>query len=114
MPRRTQTLTLLTTNPGFVNKFIMASVILLENGQQKQESVFLASIDWLIQHEHKAWFGDNSIQVWRKFIPSMGYNFIPVTNILCRCAYVNDSVKFNQIHEETVTIVILLNNFAGL
>lgn len=99
--------------PGFVSKFVMSSILVKqEDDSNRQEKVFFAFVYWLLEHEHKSWFG-NSIQVWQKFTPST-MSIIPVTNILCRCAYITEDVKFNRTYKETVTIVIPLNNFCGI
>ena len=39
--------------------------------------------------------------------------YVPITILLCRCAYVTESVTFGLI-SDTVTIVVPINNFAGL
>ena len=103
------------TTPGFVRKCYMVNVILQVNdGMHKQQLVYLVSINWLKEHEHKHWFG-NPVEVWQRFTPPAGPDdFIPMTNLLCRCAHLTNAVKFNDIMEESVTIVVPLNHFAGL
>ena len=100
--------------PGFLRKFYTVSVVLKTDGNtERQENIFLASIDWLIEHENRLWFGDY-VEVCEEYLPSIRPDFIPVSNILCRCAHLTDKVKFHQQYEETVTMVIPLNHFPGL
>jgi hypothetical protein len=100
--------------PGFLRKFYIASVILkMDDSTERQESLFLASIDWLMEHENRAWFG-NHVEVWERYLPSIRPDFIPISNIICRCAHLTNLVEFNQQYGETVTTVIPLNNFSGL
>lgn len=100
--------------PGFVKKYCRASIVLTQSeGIQVQEEIFLACIDWLEEHDKKSWFGYPV--VWQKYLTSESVYCIPMSNVLCRCAYINDDVTFNdRTYKETVTIVIPLNNFAGL
>ena len=44
----------------------------------------------------------------------MPETYVPVVNIICRCAYLVEQVKFNRILEEEVTIVVPVYNFFGL
>lgn len=100
-----------TARPAFASKYISVNVVLSTNAII---TVFMARINWLIDHEMKHFYGAN-VEVWQKFLPHMQQNtFIPVTNIKCRCAYVNHTVKFNRLHNEEVTIVVPLNDFSGL
>ena len=102
--------------PGFVLQYLSVNVLLKDgNGATQQETICFAHIIiWLNEHEHKNWFGA-SIQVWRKFSQDVGVRaFIPATDILCRCAHVNDTIKFSSVVEENVTVVVPLNHFSGL
>ena len=100
--------------PGFISKYVIVEVFLKMNGIQRQQNVYLASINWLSEHEYRHWFRP-PVEVWRVFCPSVGPScFIPITNILCRCAHLTDSVRFSSILEENVTIVVPLNRFEGL
>lgn len=102
--------------PGFVRKYVMVDVILqVSNNIQKQQIVFLASIDWLSEHEQKHWFGTYTpVEVWQNFLADLAPNtFILITNMLCRCAYLTDKIRFN-VAEDPVTIVVPLHQFAGL
>ena len=101
--------------PGFVRKYVGVNIIVqASNETQKQQVVYLASINWLSEHEHKHWFG-TPVEVWRKFLPCVGPNtFVLVTNIFCRCAHLTEKTVFNQMLEEVVTIVVPLNHFSRL
>ena len=92
-----------------VNTFLGA-----EEQTRQSIAIYLAAINWLKEHECKHYFGA-PLEVWLKFIPSTGPDtFVPVTNIVCRAAHLTDTVRFNRVLEEAVTIVVPLNNFAGL
>jgi len=100
--------------PGFVMKYIVVDVFLRTNDIQTQQKVYLASIHWLSEHEHRQWFS-HPVEVWRVFSPCVGSScFIPVSNIVCRCAHLTETIQFNRILEENVTIVVPLNHFGGL
>ena len=75
--------------------------------------VTLANVNWLLPHQHKDWFGA-PVEVWRVYNPCCYSDaYIPVTSLLCRCAYIIANVTFGTI-EDTVTIVVPINSFAGL
>ena len=93
-----------------------------ENGEDDMDTctdtqtvpVYMAAVNWLKEHPCKGWF-ECPVQVWQKFNPcSSADAFIPVSNVLCRCAYTNKTVKFNQLLEESVTVVVPINHFSGL
>ena len=51
--------------------------------------------------------------VWRIFNPSSYPDaYIPILNGLCRCAYVMETLIFGRV-DDTVTVVVPINNFAG-
>ena len=63
-----------------------------------------------VAHEHKNWYGA-PVEVWHVYQASRYPDtYIPISNMLCRCAYVTEIVMINEVLE-TVTIVV---NFAGL
>lgn len=100
--------------PGFVMKYIVVDVFLIINDVQIQQKVYLALIHWLSEHEHRQWFC-HPVEVWRVFSPCVGSScFIPVSNIVCRCAHLTETIRFNRILEEKVTVVVPLNHFGGL
>lgn len=77
--------------PGFVMKYIVVDVILRFNGVQTQEKVYLAIIHWLSEYEHRQWFC-HPVEVWHVLSPCVGSScFIPVSNILCRCAHLTET-----------------------
>ena len=89
------------------------TALLKEETNSRAVNVTLACINWLQPHQHKDWYGA-PVEVWRVFNPSPHTDaYIPITNVLCRCAYVTETVTFGHV-EETVTIVIPTNNFSGL
>ena len=102
--------------PGFVLCYLTLNLLLKDDEQcsTKHESVVFAHILWLNRHEHKDWFGAH-VEVWRKFSRRVSHgSFIPVSDILCRCAYVDDVIHFSDLLIEEVTVIIPLNNFNGL
>ena len=100
--------------PGFVTKYVVVDVFLNVDGTRTQKKVYLAFINWLSEHEYRYWFS-HPIEVWRIFSPSLGPScFIPVSNILCRCAHLTEKIQFSGALEENVTIVVPLNPFHGL
>ena len=103
--------------PGFIKKFVKVNTILKfpdDVGEKGVVDIYLAAINWLHEHPKKSWFIP-PVEVWRKFCPCVqSDSFIPVTNIVCKCAYLVDTIKFSQILEDTVTIVVPVYNFAGL
>ena len=70
-------------------------------------------VNWLLPHLHRDWFGE-LIEVWRVY-NSCQYPdpYIPVTNLLCRCTNITETVTFGRV-QDTVTIIIPIDNFAGL
>ena len=99
--------------PAFVKKYITVTALLKEETNSRAVNVTLACINWLQPHQHKDWYGA-PVEVWRVFNPSPHTDaYIPITNVLCRCAYVTETVTFGRV-EETVTIVMPTNNFSGL
>ena len=69
----------------------------------------------MLPHEHKNWYG-TPVEVWRVYHdqPSRFLDtYIPISNMLCRCAYVAETVMINEVLD-TVTIVVPINNFTGL
>lgn len=94
--------------PAFVTRYLSVDVLLQQSSlpQPIVAKVFLARINWLVDHDKKGFYGSN-VEVWQKFLPSVQPNtFVPVVSIKCRCAYVDHVVKFNLLHEEQVTIVV--------
>jgi hypothetical protein len=102
-----------TVLPGMTHKFMKVTVFLKQSIDERVE-FYLAALDWLLEHPEKNWFHP-PIEIWRRFLPNMHPNaFILVSNILCRCAYLIDTIRFSPALEEAVTIVVPLNNFSGL
>ena len=108
--------------PCFIKKFVKVTIVLLEttemldtcNPQESTFDIYLAAINWLEEHPNKDYFS-SPIEVWRKFIPcSTPEDFIPVSCIVCRCAYIEDMIKFNSVLQETVTVVVPIHYFYGL
>ena len=93
----------------------MVNIILqLSDRMQKQQVLYLVGVNWLKEHEHRHWFAD-PVEVWQKFTPPRRpEDFIPIKNLLRRCAHLTNTMKFNHVLEETVTIVVPLNQFAAL
>ena len=92
---------------------VSATVILKDN---RSITLCLASINWLLEHENKNYFG-GPVQVWRKYLCNTctSYEaFIPVSKIISRCAYIEKKVKFSQLLEEVVTVLVSINHYAGV
>lgn len=89
------------SKPAFVKKFVCVSVILQQTDHAHK--VYLASVDFLLEHEYKNFYG-HPVEVWRKYIPNSHTCFVPVASIQCRCAFVSHTVKFCTILNEEVTI----------
>ena len=78
--------------PGFVTKYLRVTVLLNLNtvpSSNRAVTVFVAAINWLDDHPFKDWFGA-PVEVWQKHsMPHVRIHaFVPVTDIICRCAYV--------------------------
>ena len=87
--------------------------MLKTEGNTKLVEVTLANVNWLLPHQHKDWFGA-PVDVWWVYNPCRYSDaYIPVTSLLCRCAYIIGNVTFGTV-EDTVTIVVPINSFAGL
>ena len=99
--------------PGFVSKYVVVDAFLKINGIQKQQKIYLALINWLSEHEKRHWF-PRPVEVWRVFSPCVGLCFIPVSNILCRCAHLTEVIQFDRVMTESVTITVPLNHFDDL
>ena len=61
----------------------------------------------------KSYFG--SAYVWTLMLQSSRFPdaYIPITDVLCRCAHVTETVNFNAVFD-TVTIIVPINHFCGL
>ena len=121
------------SRPGFVRKYVKVVVLLNVPSTQPTQllpaetgpvspnchnpncvAVYLAAVNWLDVHPYKDWFGA-PVEVWQKPIRHpQPDTFVPITNILCRCAYVTKKVRFNRVMEEEITAVIPINHFTGL
>ena len=104
-----------TCAPAFVQKYITVNTLLSTDNDSSSKSVAvtLAGINWMLPHENKNWYGA-PVEVWRVYQPSIFPDaYIPISNMLCRCAYVTETVMINEVLD-TVTIVVPINNFAGL
>lgn len=105
--------------PGFVTNYLRCTVLLDSetappSSNNRAVTAFLAAINWLDEHPCKDWFG-TPVEVWQKVIQhSRPHTFIPVTDIVCRCAYVSSKVKFSQELEEDITAVVPINHFSVL
>ena len=103
--------------PGFVTKYLRLTVLLNSNSEPSRNrsvTVFVAAINWLDEHPCKHWFGA-PVEVWQKVSHhSMPHIFVPVPDIVCRCAFVSNKVKFNEELEEDITAVVPINHFSGL
>lgn len=102
--------------PCFIKKFVKVVIVLKPTGDSQESTfdLYLVAINWLEEHPQKNWFHP-PIEVWRNFLPcSLTESFIPVSNITCRCAYIENMIKFNRVLEEIVTVVVPLHNFYGL
>lgn len=102
-------------SPAFVQKYITVNTLLsIDNdSHSKIVAVTLAGINWMLPHEHKNWYGAPE-EVWHLYQPSrFPDTYISISNMLCRCAYITETVMINQVLD-TVTIVVPINNFAGL
>ena len=99
--------------PAFVKKYITVTIMLKVENDTKSTDVTLACVNWLQPHQHKDWFG-SPVKVWRIYNPSTFPDaYIPVTSLLCRCAHITERLTFGYV-EDTVTIVVPINNFSGL
>lgn len=79
----------------------------------KLVEITLASVNWLLPHQYRYWFGV-PIEVWQVYnLRHYPDAYVPVTNLLCRCAHITEKVTFGCV-EDTVTIIVPINNFAGL
>ena len=114
-----------TNRPGFVRKYVKVVVTLnsppiprspntqllpteaeSSNLHPNRITVYLATINWLDVHPYKDWFGA-PVEVWQKPICCLQSNtFLPLTDILCRCAYITKKVRFNRVMEEEITAVV--------
>ena len=97
--------------PAIIRNFVAVSVLLQtsEYPQPHKAVVFLACVDWLLEHEEKNFFG-SPVEVWQRYVCSPGITgntYIPVVCIKCRCAHVNHAVQFNRTLREEVTIEII-------
>lgn len=100
------------SKPAFVKKFLCVSVILQQD--EHIHRLYLANVDWLLEHEYKNFFGYPA-EVWCKYTPNYNtFCFIPVVSIQSRCAFVVHSIKFNRLLDEEVTVVIPLDHYCGL
>ena len=103
--------------PGFVTKYLKITVMLHSNttpSTNRAVAVYVAAINWLDKHPYKHWFGA-PVEVWQKTIHhSMPHTFVPVTDIVCRCAHVSHKVRFSRELEEDITAVVPINYYAGL
>ena len=103
--------------PGFVARYLRVTVLLNSNAApsgNRTVAVSFAAINWLDEHPYKDWFGA-PVDVWQKVIHHpVPHTFVPVTDIVCRCAYVSHRVRFTEGLEEDITAVVPMNHFAGL
>jgi len=99
--------------PAVVNNYITVTAMFQIENSTKLIDVTMAGVSWLLPHQHKEWFG-LPIEVWRVLNPSNHPDaYVPVTSLLCRCAYVTEKVTFGVI-EDLVTIAVPINDFSGL
>lgn len=101
--------------PAFARKYLKVAILLTTpSGESRSIVVHLVALNWLQPHPERNWF-HSPVEVWSKHIPDVAPEaFVPVTNIVCRCAYLEDTIKFNQILQEKVTVVVPVYNFVGL
>ena len=107
-----------TIRPGFVIKYLKVNIVLNNPSQTTELSsgtspIYLAAVHFLDEHPHKEWFGPPA-EVWQKVMSHEVNAFIPIRDIICRCAYVTRRVQFNPGLEEEITAVVPINYFAGL
>ena len=102
-----------TTRPGFVIKYLKVNIVLNNPSQTTELSSGTSPIYFLDEHPHKEWFGPPA-KVWQKVVSHEVNAFIPIRDIICRCAYVTRRVQFKPELEEEITAVVLINYFAGL
>ena len=102
--------------PAAVQRFLCVSV-LLEQAENAQVTVYLANINWLLEHNYKNFFG-HPVEVWSRYIENSHLNsnitYVAIACISTRCAYVHHKVQFTQSLCENVTIVIPLDHFTGI
>ena len=99
--------------PAFVRHYVTVTTLLKIESKTKLVQVTLACVNWILSHQNKDWFGA-PVWMWRVYNPCCYSDaYIPVTSLLCRCAYITENVTFETI-EDTVTIVVPFNSFAGL
>ena len=104
--------------PGVTIKFLKVNIILnVPNHDDKTVEMYLSGLNWLQEHPEKNWF-PSPVEVWRKMNLPTFHNqpssFIPMSNIICRCVYIEESIKFSRVLDEIVTVVVPLSNFYGL
>ena len=102
--------------PGVSCRYMKVNIILkLPNQDIETVSVYLSGLNKLQEHPENNWF-HSPVEVWRKIdlLNLQPNTFIPVSSIVCRCAYIFELIRFNRILEDTVTVVVPLSNFWGL
>ena len=75
--------------------------------------VYFVAFHFLDEHPHKNCF-DTPAEVWQKMHNPQVSAFVPIRDIVCRCAYIITKVKFNRYLLEDITAVAPINNFTGL
>lgn len=99
--------------PAFVRNYVTVTAMLQVESNTKLVEITLASVNWLLPHQYRYWFGV-PIEVWQVYnLRHYPDAYVPVTNLLCRCAHITEKVTFGCV-EDTVTIIVPINNFAGL
>ena len=102
--------------PGMIYRFVIVTVFLNQSTSviNKSVQICLCGLDWLLEHPEKNWF-HLPIEVWRKWSQNMQPStLVPSLNVMCRCAYLIDTITFSHALEEFVMIIVPLNNFSGL
>ena len=98
--------------PGFVQKYVKAKILLQTSDATMTKQVTLVYVNYLTEHTSKNWYGA-PVEVWCSSCNNQ-LEYIPITNIICKCSYLSHSVKFNDAPMESVVIVVPLNHFTGL
>ena len=105
-----------TLKPGFILKYLKLNIVLgMSQSDESSELciVYFAAVHFLDEHPHKNWFGP-PVEVWRKVHNPQVNAFVPIRDIVCRCAYIITKVKFNHHLLEDITTVIPINYFTRL
>ena len=76
-------------------------------------TVHLTAVNWLDVHPAKI----GLVHPWKcgnnQFVIGKPDTFVPVTDIVCRCAHITKKVRFNRTLKEEKTAIVPLSCFCG-